>query len=110
MSEIQVIEEVPLTLIDLKEKLETIKKSRELSFRGNKTLGYLQQFVKTSKKDAEELRKKLNGLEILRLKDKHITKIIDIHPEDQESLKVILSGDNVTVKQEDMKKVLECLK
>lgn len=60
-------------------------------------------------KDAEEIKKKLRGLDITRLNEKHIAKIIDVMPTDVESLKLIFAGET-SVKQEDLEKVLECLK
>jgi len=110
MVEIEIIEENSLTMTELKEKLQDIKKSQELSFRGNKTLDYLNNFTKLSAKQVNEIKEKLKSLDIIRLKDKHIVKIIDIMPQDLESLKTILTQDNITVKAEELEKVLECLK
>lgn len=111
MPEIQVIKDDPLTLSELKSKLDQIKKrDKELSFRAKKTLEYLDIFTDLSEKKAQELKKKLLDLNIGRLKDKHIAKIIDVHPKDLDSLKVILSGENLTLKQEDLQRILECLK
>lgn len=111
MPEIQVIKENSLTLAELKNKLEQIKKrDKDLTFRANKTLEYLGVFADLNEKKAHELRKKLTELNIGRLKDKHVAKIIDVYPKDLDSLKVILSGENITLKQEDLQRILECLK
>jgi len=110
MPEIEVTEDNPLTMAELKEKLQNIKKSQELSFRSNKTLEYLNNFTKISAKQSNEIKEKLKSLDIIRLKEKHIAKIIDIMPQDTESLKAILIQDNIIVKIEELEKVLECLK
>ncbi|MEK6861931.1 MAG: hypothetical protein AABY07_08245 [Nanoarchaeota archaeon] len=110
MAEIEIIEETPLTMSELKERLETIKKSQELVFRSNKTLEYLNAFTKINTKQAKEIKEKLKSLDIIRLKDKHIAKIIDLVPKDTETLKTILAQDNITVKTEDIEKILACLK
>ena len=110
MTNIELLKETPITMVELKEKLEKINKKHELSFRANKTSEYLGIFAKQKQKEIEGTRKKLNDLNILRLKETQITKIIDTIPKDMDSLKAIFAGENLSLKQEDMKRVLECLK
>lgn len=105
MSEVDVISKKPITMAELKEQLEKIKKNKELNYRATKTFEYLNQFLHLKNKEAEELKKEIEGLEIGRLKENHIAKIIDIMPETIEELKVIFSGD-VTLKQDDLDKIL----
>ena len=109
MAELEVIKESPITMVELKDKLTNIKKNHELSFRANKTLEYLNSFVKSKSKEAEELKKKLQSLDIIRLKETHIAKIIDLQPKDIESLKAIFASENITLRPEDLKRVLECM-
>ena len=108
--ELEIIEEHPVTFVELKEKLETLKKSQELSFRAKRTVEYLGKFAKESLKEQKEKKEKLQALELARLKEKHIVKILDVAPEDADSLKAVLSSESITIKQEDMQKVLECVK
>lgn len=110
MAEIEIATEMPLTMAELREKLADIKKKQDLSFRGNKTLEYLQVFAKASGKDAQGMRGKLKALELVRLKERHITKIIDIMPDTVESLRMVLANENITLKEEELQKILECLK
>lgn len=111
MSELDIISEIPLTSADVKFRLEAIKKEKkELNFRAEKVLEYVNSFVTIKEKDLEEIKKELNTLGIGRLKDKHIVKIIDIMPEDIESLKIIFTGENLTLKQDDLTKILEVTK
>ncbi len=108
MAEIEVMQETPLTMKELMEKLNDVKKrDKELGFRAKKTLDYLASFVE--KKQKEDLKKALVELGIPRLKEKHIVKITDINPGDIDSLKALLVGENLTLKQEDLKRILECL-
>lgn len=109
--EIHIIEERPVNRIELKEKLEQIKKEQELGFRSNKTCDYLAALNKHCPvKSVAALKKQLQELEITRLKDKHIEKLIDLYPQDAESVKAILSGEAVTLKNEEIEKMLECFK
>jgi DNA-directed RNA polymerase subunit F len=111
MGELKIVEESPITLTELQDKLKKIeKRDGELSFRGNKTKEYLGTFVTTKPKEIQELRKKLEELNVPRLKDRHITKIIDIMPEDLDSMKILLSGEAITIKEDDMKKIIAALK
>ena len=65
MAELEVIKESPITMVELKDKLTNIKKNHELSFRANKTLEYLNSFVKRKSKEAEELKKKYTDAHLL---------------------------------------------
>jgi len=110
MSEVRILDEVPLGSVDLSERLEKIKKrDKELGTFGMKTQEYLNLFVKLKPKEAETLKKKLEGLEIPRLKDRHIIKVIDIMPKDMDSLRALFSGENITVKPEDLKRIMDTL-
>lgn len=110
MTEIEISNEKPLTLSEVKEMLASIKKNTELGFRANKTTEYTELFVKQKPTEITEVKKKIEELNIMRLKDKVIAKIVDLAPADAESLKMILATENITVKQEDLGKILECLK
>ncbi|MFH1376956.1 MAG: hypothetical protein ABIH25_04960 [Candidatus Woesearchaeota archaeon] len=102
----EIIKETPLCLPEMKEKLEIFKKrDKELNFRAKKVEGYLNHATKI--KDYKEFKKDLESLELSRLKEKHTALIINICPKDEDSLKTILSSENLTLKKEDMTKILE---
>lgn len=111
MSELDIVSEVPLTMADVKFRLEAIKKEKkELNFRAEKVLEYANSFVTLKEKEFEDVKKELNDLGIGRLKEKNIAKIIDVMPEDMESLKIIFTSENLTLKQDDLTKILEVTK
>ena len=108
MAETEIKNESPIALAELKEKLEMIKKrDKDLGFRANKTLEYIEQFLPKKSKDVVAKKKALIDLNIGRLRDRHIVKMLDVMPEDLDSVKAVLAGENVTLKQEDLKKILE---
>ncbi len=110
MSKPQVITETPVSVYDIKEQLESIKKrDGDLTFRGNKVEEYLQQFTMVSPKKAKEIKAKIEELQVPRLKEAHIFKIIDVMPKHLEELKVVLQAYTITVKDEHLKKILDCL-
>lgn len=107
MGNLKIINEKPLSMVEVAEKLKGIeKRDEELTFRANKTKEYLNSFKKITLKKYESLKKGIENLDIPRLKDKHIAKIIDIYPIDLDSLKVVLSNEPITIKEEDMKKIV----
>ena len=109
MGELTIIEEKPVTNTQVKEKLVLLEKEKPLSFRGEKTKEYLSTFVKLSPKETEEFVKKIQDLNIPRLKDRHITKIIDVLPQDWDSIRILVSGEPITIKEEDMKRILDVI-
>jgi len=111
MVDLKVIEERPINMVELKSKIAKIKKrDKELNFRSKKVSEYLNAFVELNEKEAKELSKKILELNIPRLKDRHVVKVLDIMPKDIDSLKALFSGENITIKQEDLARILEVIK
>ena len=104
MADIKILSEAPINMYQLHEEIKAIRKrDKELNFRATKTEEYLQSLADL--KGADELYKKLVGLEIPRLRDQHIHKIIELLPTTLVDLKVILQGYTLNVSQENMKKI-----
>jgi DNA-directed RNA polymerase subunit F len=108
MPSIEVIEKKSISMSALKDELADIKKrDGELSFRGNKTEEYLNEFSTIKPKQADELYAKIEKLGIPRLKDSHINKIIDMMPVSIAELKVIMQGYALPVTNENLKKIID---
>ncbi|MBU1204855.1 MAG: hypothetical protein KKA61_02195 [Nanoarchaeota archaeon] len=107
----EIISEKPVTITELKQEIDKIKKrDKELNFRVGKTEEYLSHFMTLSKAKEDELIKKLEKLNIPRLKDIHITKIVDIIPKTVDELKIILQGYTITVNNDNIKKIVDIIK
>ena len=107
----EIISEKPITLTELKQEIDKIKKrDKELNFRVGKTEEYLSHFLTLSKAKEEELIKKLEKLNVPRLRDIHTTKIVDILPKTVDELKIILQGYTITVNNDNLKKIVDALK
>jgi len=107
----EIISEKPITVTELKQEIDKIKKrDKEPNFRVGKTEDYVNQFVNLSKAEEEDLIQKLEKLNIPRLKDVHIIKIVDILPKTVEDLKIILQGYTITVNNDNIKKVVDVVK
>ena len=103
--------ESPISMYEMKEELGKIKKrDGELSIRSQKVEEYINHFVKITPEQGSKLTKKLEDLNIPRLKDIHIAKIIDILPSTLEELRAVLQGYTITVSQDNMKKIVEAVK
>lgn len=108
MGSLEVIEETPVTMVQLKEDLKKIKKrDEELNFRANKTEEYLNAFVNLKKTEAKELLKKLHDLNIPRLKEEHMVKMVDLLPKNVEELKTVMSGYTITISADNAKKIVD---
>jgi DNA-directed RNA polymerase subunit F len=111
MSSINVLAETPITMAQLKDDIKKIhKRDEELNFRATKTDEYLKNFVYIGLAKAKELQKKIEDLDIPRLKDEHVVKIIDLLPGSIEELKTIFSGYTITVSADNQKKIVETVK
>jgi DNA-directed RNA polymerase subunit F len=104
----KILSEVPISASDVKEELKRIKdRDKELNFRAQKTDDYLNQQVTLDAKKIKELQGKLEKLSIPRIKEQHISKILDIMPATEKDVMVILQGYAITITKENAKKIAE---
>ncbi len=108
---IKLLSETPITMAELKEDLQKIKqRDGELNFRAGKTEEYLNLFVEIDAKKAQEIRKKLGNLNIPRLREEHITKVIDIMPKTADELKTVMSAFTITIDNANIQKIVDVVK
>ena len=108
MNKPQIIQEHAISLVEVKDELAKIKKrDGELNFRANKTEDYLNTIVKISRKKAKDLYKALEDLQIPRLKDSHLKKMVDILPKTLKEVNVVLQAYTLTVSNENMQKIAD---
>jgi DNA-directed RNA polymerase subunit F len=107
----EIISESPIDLTELKEEVAKIKKrDKELGLRTTKTEDYLNSFAQLTPQQEKELVEKLTKLNIPRVKDNHIRKIVDLLPATIEDLKVVLQGYTISVSNDNLKKIVEAVK
>ena len=103
--------ETPISIYELKREISKIKKrDTELKIRTGKTEDYISQVSSLSLKDIDKLEKSILNLEIPRLKEKHVKKIVDIFPKSEDELKCILSGYAFSIKKENLSKIAKIVK
>lgn len=110
MSSPEIIEKRSVTLAEVKDMLHEIhERDEELTFRGGKTEDYINEVAQITGETAKKAIQTIMDLEVPRLKEAHIVKIIDVLPESSEHLKIIINGFNLTIKKEDLQKIVDAL-
>ena len=110
MTKPEILEKTPLTLAEVRASLKNVKKrDTELNFRANKTDEYVNAVTKLSQKQAADLKKALMALEIPRMKEEYVAKIVDTVPTGVAELKVILQGYTLTISNENYTKIAETI-
>ena len=69
---------------------------------------FIKKFTKETPKSAHEMRKELENFGMMKIKPEHISKIIDISPENQEDLSKIFT--DVSLDEDESKKILDAIK
>lgn len=92
----------PLSMVEV---LKYVKKDKEL---GVELAGFIKKFTKIDAKKAQELKEKLLGLDLMKMKEDHITKITDLMPENSEDLNKIFVG--ISLDEDEKGKILETIK
>lgn len=106
----KVINETAMGLNEVKEELSKIKdKDKELTFRAQKTMDYLEQMLVLSAAQAKELFTKIVKLEVPRLKESHVHKLVDILPLTSKDVKTVLQGYAVTITNDNLKKIADTI-
>jgi len=93
----------PLSMAEI---AEYIKKTKDSDV--SEVLKFIKKFTKLTAKEAVELRKKLESQNLMRVKQEHIVKIIDLMPENAEELNKIFVDSNLD--EDETKKILETVK
>jgi len=97
-----------ISLAEVKELLtnEDDDESKQIK----ETLVHIKKFIKLSPEKAKKLKAELKELDIMKIGNRHIVKIIDLLPEDAEDLRKILSGEEVSLDENEINKILEVVK
>jgi DNA-directed RNA polymerase subunit F len=104
----KILSESPTNGSEVKQILEKIQeREKELSFRSQRTLEHLQAITTLGPKKAKELEDALNKLDIPRMKEQHVNKLIDALPKTADEVKVMLQGYALTVTNENCKKIAD---
>lgn len=94
-----------ITLAEVRELLKKIEteKAKFVS-------SFIKRFTKLSASEALKLKQNLETLNIAKLKEEDIVKLIDFKPEDAEDVRKIFAGSEFSLNQDEITKVLEIFK
>ncbi len=92
------------TPLNMAETLEYVKKDSDS---GAKIQKFIKKFAKLKPEKAKEMQKKLESLDLMKMKSEHMGKIIDLLPEDSENLNKIFN--DVSLNEDETKKILETI-
>ena len=97
-----IINETPLSMSEATEYLDKkIEEEKEV-------LDFAKKFESLKPQKAKELKDKLKELDLIKLNDIHISKIIDLLPQDKEDLNKIFV--DVNLDEDETNKVLDTIK
>lgn len=83
----------------------SIAETKEFLDQGSDMEIFSNKFSKLSFEDAKEMKKKIEDLESINIRDEHIVKIIDVLPDNAQDLNKIFVGGQID--EDEIKKVLE---
>ena len=92
-------------LVSMSEALEYMKEDKE---NNAEVIGFVKKFTELKPKEAKEIRKKIQNLNLMKAKPEYIVKIIDLMPETNEDLNKIFV--DVSLDEDESKKILEIIK
>ncbi len=94
----EIVKETSMNMVELQAEISKIKKrDEEINFRVGKIEEYLNTHVHLKPSEAKELAKELEALNVPRLKELHMHKLIDILPITGDDVKVVLEGYPITI-------------
>ncbi len=96
-----ILNKKPLTIAEVKEYVKDSEGKEIL-------MGYLKKFGRISKGDSEKIREKIASLNNPKIKEEHITKVIDFLPKDSEDINKIFLESNLN--EEEANALTEILK
>jgi DNA-directed RNA polymerase subunit F len=92
----------PLSMVEV---IEYIKKDKE---NNAELVGFMKRFLEIDLKKAKELKKEIEKLELMKVKEESIIKIIDLMPNSAEDLNKIFV--DVSLDEDETKKILDTIK
>ena len=108
MANPQFFEQKPISLSDVQQIIQSIEsRDTELNFLSKKAKEYLQAFVTLTPNKKEKLYEKILALNITRLKEEHLIKIMDYLPKDIEELKVVLQAYPLSLSKKDQEAIVK---
>lgn len=104
----KILDEKLITNTQAKEILKDRSKETDLGYEQKNTLTYLKKYDKLTEKKAQELAESLTQLK--KLRERQIVRIINLMPEDNDDLRIILEKDYNNLTEDEKKLILNNVK
>ena len=104
----EIINEKPVSIVEVKKILEAKAKEKKLGYEQNNVLEHLKKFCMLSRKNAEQMAENLSRIE--KLKGKHIMTIVNNLPQDLDDLRLLFANERISVSQDEKAKILGIVK
>ena len=104
----KVIEVKPVGMPEAKKIMLSREKKKELSYEQKIALEHLNKFTKLTPAEAEKFLEELS--QVLRMSPETMVKILDLTPKNPDELRMIFSREKFSLKDEEVKKILEIVK
>ena len=98
----------PVSIPEARTILSKRAKEKELTYEQKLAAEHLKKFSKMSEKDAAKFLEEL--AEVLRMSDETKIQILNILPQTPDELRMIFSREKFSLKEEEIKKILEIIK
>ena len=106
----EVINQKPVHSSKVYEEITSKTQNREQTYREEKILEYLKKTNKLEQKEFKSALDELKALEIPRIEEKHLVKILEIMPQNGTELRAIISHGGVVVVDDVVTQILEIIK
>ena len=99
-----ILERKPISLCEVEEILKEIPENDKKTHMEI----YLKKFCKTKPEKAKKIKEELEKLDMMKLKNEHIVKIMDVLPEDASDINKIFT--DVSLTEDETNKILDIVK
>jgi DNA-directed RNA polymerase subunit F len=104
----KVIETKPVGMPEAKEIMSSREKGKELSYEQKLAMEHLNKFTKLNVADAKKFLDELSA--VLRMSEETKIQILNLLPKTAEELRMIFTRENFSLKDNEIKKILEIIK
>ncbi|MFH0929221.1 MAG: RNA polymerase Rpb4 family protein [Candidatus Aenigmatarchaeota archaeon] len=103
-----VIDIKPVGMPEAKVIMSSIEKDRELTYEQKLALEHLNKFTILAPAEAKKLLEEISG--VLRMSDETKIQILNLLPKNPDELRMIFTRENFSLKENEIKKILEIIK
>ncbi len=92
----------PINLVEIQDILDKTKENE------GELLGFVKKFTKLKPTQSKDLRNKIEALDLIKIDEKHINKLIELLPKNKEDINQIFS--DVSLNEDEIQKLLDTIK